>query len=83
VIEQLKKEGFCCGVFLLPVIPFLTDTLEIMKRSIQDFYEAGVDYLLFGSVSLKTGRQKTYFYQMLSSHFPHLISSYGIIYKDE
>lgn len=83
VIKQLKKEGFHCGVFLLPVIPFLTDTLDIMKRSIQDFHEAGIDYLLFGGMTLKTGRQKTFFYQMLSRHFPSLIPSYEMIYQDD
>ena len=81
-IQQLKKEGFSCGVILLPVIPFLTDTAQILTKTIDDFSKVGVDFIIFGGLTLKTGIQKTYFYTMLKEQFPDLLPPYHLIYKN-
>jgi DNA repair photolyase len=80
-IRILKEKGFSCGIFLLPVVPFITDTIEIMKQSIEDAYIAEVDFIIFGGMTLKSGNQKSYFYQHLKEYFPDLLPSYEIIYK--
>lgn len=82
-IKKLKHEGFSCGMFLLPTIPFVTDTAEIMKKSISDASNAGVDFIIFGGMTLKTGRQKSYFYEVIKKHFPDIIPSYELIYKND
>ncbi len=82
-IKTLKKEGFTCGIYLLPVIPFVTDTAEALRQTIHDASNAGIDYLLFGGMTLKKGRQKTYFYDLLSKHYPDLISQYEQIFPDK
>jgi len=81
-IAKLKKEGFSCGMFLLPVIPFLTDTAEIMAKTISDADQAGVDFIIFGGMTLKKGRQKTYFYEKIKKYYPDLIPQYEQIYND-
>ncbi|MBL7136575.1 MAG: radical SAM protein, partial [Candidatus Marinimicrobia bacterium] len=37
-----KNEGFVCGMFLLPVIPFLTDTPDLMEESIRKASAVGL-----------------------------------------
>ena len=81
LIRQLKSEGFHCGIFLLPLIPFITDTALILRQTIADFDALDVDYIIFGGMTLKHGRQMDYFYQTIKKHYPDLISSYSQIYK--
>jgi DNA repair photolyase len=81
-IKNLKKQGFHCGMFLLPVIPFITDTAEIMKKTIEDANKAGVDFIIFGGLTLKKGRQKDFFYDVLKQNYPDLLPSYEMVYTD-
>jgi DNA repair photolyase len=81
-IHRLKEEGFSCGVFLLPVIPFITDTAKIMQQTIKDLNDANIDYIIFGGMTLKAGRQKECYYDVLRKHFPELITDYVQTYKD-
>jgi hypothetical protein len=80
-LKLFKKEGIACGMFLLPVIPFITDNTEIMEEIIKKAKEVGLDFIIFGGMTLKDGRQKNYFLQTLKKCYPHLIRDYSNIYK--
>jgi len=82
-MKKLKKKGFTLGVFLMPLIPFITDTVTSMKKTIQDFIDIDIDYVIFGGMTLKKGKQKEFFYQTLKEHYPHLLTDYEIIYKND
>jgi len=82
-IKKLKRNGFSCGMYLLPVIPFITDTEHIMRKTIKDAYEAGVDYIICGGMTLKSGKQKEYFYHVLKKNYPDFLPNYEIIYTDD
>ena len=43
-LRRFKARGIPCGLFLLPVIPFVTDTEPLIKRALQAATEAGADY---------------------------------------
>jgi DNA repair photolyase len=80
-IAFLKDQGFSCGMFLMPVIPFITDTLEILQQTIQDAKDVGVDFIIFGGMTLKEGKQKDYFLRTLQKNYPALMTEYQMIYK--
>ena len=82
-MKTLKKNGFTIGVFLLPVIPFITDTATVMKQTIQDLTDIGIDYIIFGGMTLKNGQQKNYFLKTIKEYYPHLLPEYEIIYKHD
>ena len=82
-IKKLKHNGFSCGMYLLPVIPFITDTETMIRATIKDAYEAGVDYIIFGGMTLKSGRQKDYFYDTIDKYCPDLLPSYEMIYTND
>ncbi|MCB2196502.1 MAG: radical SAM protein [Bacteroidetes bacterium] len=82
-ISKLKKEGFPVGVFLMPVIPFITDSREQLENSMKSFKEAGVDFVIFGGMTLKQGRQQDHFYEILQKNYPDLIDRYNAIYKGD
>lgn len=82
-ISFFKKEGFPVGVFMMPVIPFITDLPDQMENSIRKFKEAGVDFIIFGGMTLKEGRQQDYFYKVLQDYYPNLLNQYKAIYKGD
>jgi DNA repair photolyase len=82
-IEFFKNEGIACGMFLLPVIPFLTDNPKVMDITIRQAKKAGVDFIIFGGMTLKDGRQKDYFFNALTKLYPELIAEYHNIYKKD
>jgi len=75
-----KKEGIACGMFLLPVIPFLTDTSELMEETVKQARNVGVDFTIFGGMTLKEGRQSDYFFDVLKKRYPELLAEYRNIY---
>ena len=81
-IKFFKSEGIPCGMFLLPVIPFITDTSELLEESVCKAKEAGADFIIFGGMTLKTGKQKDYFYDFLKKYKPGLEIEYNKIYKN-
>jgi len=80
-IVKFKKAGIHCGLFLMPVIPFITDTPEQIDRTLKKAKEIGIDYLIFSGMTLKEGRQKEYFLHVLKQHYPELITEYQKIYQ--
>jgi len=81
VIAELKSRGIPCGMFLLPVIPFITDTPKVMETSIRDAKKIGVDFIVFGGMTLKVGKQMDYFVDSLQKTFPDLAAEYRMIYR--
>ena len=80
-ISFFKDAGFTCGMFLMPVIPFITDTPQMVDETIRKGKEAGIDFVIFSGMTLKEGRQKDYFMNVLLKNFPHLELEYENIYK--
>jgi len=80
-IQFFKERGISCGMFLLPVIPFISDTKEVINKTIQDARDADVDFIIFGGMTLKEGKQKEYFLKVLKQRYPKLITDYNMIYQ--
>jgi len=82
-LALFKSKGIACGMFLLPVIPFITDKPELMEESVRKATEVGLDFVIFGGMTLKDGRQKDYFFNVLKEHYPDLITGYQKIYTGD
>ena len=82
-ISFFKNRGIACGMFLLPVIPFITDISDIMENTMQKAQDAGVDFIVFGGMTLKTGKQQIYFYDLLEDRYPELLTKYHHIYRGD
>jgi DNA repair photolyase len=80
-IAFFKDNGLACGMFLMPVIPFITDTKEVLQQTIQDAKDVGVDFIICGGMTLKDGKQKEYFLKVLQRHYQNLLLEYQMIYK--
>ena len=83
VLSEFKNEGISCGMFLLPVIPFVTDSPTFIEDSIKKASEIKLDFVIFGGMTLKKGKQKKYFLKNLKKNYKELLVDYNNIYKDD
>ena len=81
-LAAFKRKGIACGMFLLPVIPFITDTPELISEALRRAHEIGVDFVIFGGMTLKSGKQQEYFFSLLRHNQPELLARYEQIYGD-
>jgi DNA repair photolyase len=81
-IERITAAGVPCGVYLMPVIPFVSDTEEMIRLSVRKVTAAGARFVVFGGMTLKKGRQQRHFFDVLRSVRPDLIARYRAIYPD-
>jgi DNA repair photolyase len=79
-LSKFKKEGIACGMYLMPVIPFVTDTADIMEETISKAKEMELDFIVFGGMTLKEGRQKESFMKTLKENYPEFLPHYANIY---
>lgn len=81
-IKRFKDAGFSCGMYLMPVVPFITDSVEMIEQSVAAAKTAGVDFIVFSGMTLKPGRQKDYFKRFLNNSFPELVPRYDQLYSN-
>lgn len=85
-LEELHKAGIPTVVWLCPILPFVNDTQENIRRIVDACATAGVKGILnFGmGVTLRSG-DREYFYAQLDRKFPGLkecyIRTYGNAYE--
>ena len=81
-LESFKKRGFAVGMYLMPVLPFITDTPEHIQNTVRDAVNAGVDFIVFGGMTMKGGKQKDHFNSVLKNYDASLVDLYDSIYSD-
>jgi hypothetical protein len=79
-ISIFKRGGIPCGMFLLPIIPFISDSPKMIEETIKRGKAVGVDFVIFGGMTLKLGRQRDYFYSFLHEMYPELVAKYESTY---
>lgn len=79
-IRRLSEEGIYCGITLMPVLPYITDSPENIEQLVLKAKEAGAKYILAAmGMTLREG-QREYFYDQLDKYFPGLAENYRIRY---
>lgn len=83
VLGRFKAAGIPCGMFLMPVIPFITDTQTMISDSVKAAADAGLDFIIFGGMTLKGGRQQDCFYNLLDRRYADLRRRYETLYPGD
>lgn len=78
-VRALTDAGFRVGVFLMPVLPHLTDSVAAIDRALQRIAESGADHVVYGALHLRQG-VKPWFMKWLAEYRPDLVSSYRGLY---
>jgi DNA repair photolyase len=80
LLEKFKKLGFFTGIMHMPVIPFVSDNKKSLQTLLSSAKNVNVDFIIFGGMTLKAGKQKDYFYNQLQNFDNQLIKKYQEIY---
>ncbi|MBN1350129.1 radical SAM protein [candidate division KSB1 bacterium] len=82
ILKAARERGINTGAMLLPVIPFISDSAEEMDRMLQKASEAEVDFVMFGGMTLKSGRQKDFFMDFIRQNIPRLEPQFIKLYAN-
>jgi DNA repair photolyase len=80
-VTAVREHGLDCAVFMMPILPFLTDTREHLDEGLRRAKAAGATSVLYTALYLKPG-VKDWFMQWLEGAHPELVKRYVELYRD-
>ena len=81
-LKEVRKAGLFGGVMATPIIPTIGDTEENMIALATEAKRAKAEFIQFGGMTLKPGRQKEYFLSVINRRFPHHLVQIKRIYSN-
>lgn len=78
-VRAATEAGFRVTVFLMPILPHLTDSIAALDDALRRLREAGAARVVFGALHLRPG-VKPWFFAWLERQHPELVSSYRGLY---
>jgi DNA repair photolyase len=78
-VAAAREAGFACDVFLMPVLPHLTDGTAHLSRLLRDIRDAGARSVMYGPLHLRT-HVKPWFFEWLGRCHPDLLPAYRKLY---
>jgi DNA repair photolyase len=78
-VRAAADAGFRVTVFLMPIMPHLTDSTAALDHALARVREAGAARVVFGALHLRPGA-KEWFWQWLEREHPELLPAYRGLY---
>ncbi|MGC0368659.1 Rv2578c family radical SAM protein [Microbacterium sp. SLBN-111] len=78
-VRAATDAGFRVTVFLMPILPHLTDSVAALDHALARIRAAGAPRVVYGALHLRPGA-KEWFLQWLEREHPELVSSYRGLY---
>ena len=85
-LKQTSDAGFHCGVSMMPLLPFISDTEEQMEAMFAAFKGAGAKYAFPASLTLfgdGPADSKTLMFREVEKHYPHLLDRYKDLFAND
>mgnify|MGYP002477776870 CR=1 FL=1 len=83
ILAHLKAAGIPAGMFLMPLIPGVSDSEPALHQAFQAACEAGLDYVVASGMTLTVGRQRDHFLGELGAYDSSLVPLYERMYGDD
>ena len=80
MIEKVRALGIPAGVFLMPVLPGISDSEEEIASSVRSIKDAGANFIIFGGLTLKGGAQEKHFSETVREWRSDLADLYRSLY---
>ncbi|MFW9975001.1 MAG: radical SAM protein [Candidatus Thorarchaeota archaeon] len=68
-LKEIRNAGLYGGVMATPIIPTIGDNLENMTELVKKTKQANGEFIQFGGMTLKPGRQKDYFMRVIKRKY--------------
>ncbi len=78
-IAAATAAGFSCQVFVMPVLPYLSDSVPQLTGLLRDIADAGATSVIYGPLHLRT-HVKPWFFEWLEREHPELVPEYRRLY---
>ena len=79
-VAAVREAGLPCAVFLMPVLPYLTDSLAHLDRAFAAIADAGATSVAYSALHLRPGAREWYLAWIAREH-PELVARYGEMYR--
>ena len=81
-IKILSENKIFTGIMMNPILPFITDNENDIKKLVKLAYENGAKFIhTYMGMTLRDN-QRDYYYRQLDKYFPNLKKKYKYYYKD-
>jgi DNA repair photolyase len=78
-VTAVREAGLDCAVFLMPILPYLTDSRAHLDEALRRAKAAGATSVLYTALHLRPG-VKPWFMQWLEREHPELVPKYRSMY---
>lgn len=78
-VRSATDAGFAVTVFLMPIVPHLTDSVAVLDDALGRIAASGARRVVFGALHLRPGA-KEWFWQWLEREHPELVPAYRGLY---
>jgi DNA repair photolyase len=82
-LKELRKAGIPGGVMATPIIPWIGTTYQNMEGLAREAKSAGAEFIVFGGMTLKPGKQKEYFLSVIKKRFPEYVEKLRTAYGND
>lgn len=80
MLKTFRQTNASVGLHVMPIIPYLTDSLENIDSLFRMAKESNVHYVLPGTLNLR-GKTRTVFFDFIKREFPNLMNDLLALYK--
>jgi DNA repair photolyase len=83
-LKQAAQTGLHCGVSMMPLLPYISDTDEQLEAMYSAFRSAGAKYIFPASMTLfgnGNSDSKPLMMRAISKHYPDLLSKYEKLFQ--
>ncbi len=81
-LKRFKDAGCYTGILAMPLLPGITDTDENLEKLYNLAKAAKVDFIMPSGLTLRPGRQKSYFFEKLAETNAGLLPLYKELYRE-
>ncbi|MGQ4911348.1 MAG: SPL family radical SAM protein [Candidatus Thorarchaeota archaeon] len=81
-LREVRRAGLFGGVIAIPTIPIIGDSLENMTELAKRAKKNRAEFIQFGGMTLKPGRQKEHFLRAIERHFPQHLDRIRKMYSN-
>jgi DNA repair photolyase len=78
-VRAVRDAGLSCSVFVMPVFPYLTDSVEHLDRAFSAIADSGAESVAYSALHLKPGARE-WFFAWLAREQPGLLTRYQRLY---